>query len=41
MAKLKSIIKQLSAEDYTTLYDNLMVSNAEKSATILKFIREK
>ena len=41
MAKLKNIIKQLSADDYQTLYDNLMVSNAEKSATLLKFIREK
>lgn len=41
MAKLKSIIKQLSNEDYQSLYDNLMVSNAEKSATLLKFLREK
>lgn len=41
MAKLKNIIKQLSNDDYQTLYDNLMVSNAEKSAMLLRFMREK
>lgn len=41
MAKLKNIIKQLSNEDYQTLFENLVVSNAEKSAQLLKFMREK
>jgi hypothetical protein len=41
MAKLKNIIKQLSAEDYQSIYQSLMNSNAEKSAFLLKFIREK
>lgn len=41
MAKLKNIIKQLSAEDYSTIYEQLLNSNAEKSAMLLKFIRER
>jgi hypothetical protein len=41
MAKLKNIIKQLSQEDYKAIYDSLMTSNAEKSAYLLKFMREK
>lgn len=41
MAKLKNIIKQLSLEDYKAIYDSLMTSNAEKSAYLLKFMREK
>ena len=40
MAKLKNIIKQLSASDYQAIHDSLMHSNAEKSAHLLKFIRE-
>ena len=41
MAKLKNIIKQLSPEDYEAIYNQLMSSNAEKSAYLLKFMREK
>ncbi len=41
MAKLKNIIKQLSLEDYDAIYSQLMTSNAEKSAYLLKFMREK
>lgn len=41
MAKLKNIIKQLSLEDYDAIYNQLMTSNAEKSAYLLKFMREK
>ena len=41
MAKLKNIIKQLSAADYQAIHDSLMHSNAEKSAHLLKFIRER
>lgn len=41
MAKLKNIIKQLSPEDYKSIYDSLMTSNAEKSAYLLKFMRDK
>jgi hypothetical protein len=41
MAKLKNIIKQLSLEDYQAIYNSLMTSNAEKSAFLLKFMREK
>ncbi|MDJ1473101.1 hypothetical protein QNI19_03595 [Cytophagaceae bacterium DM2B3-1] len=41
MAKLKNIIKQLSPEDYDAIYNQLMTSNAEKSAYLLKFMREK
>lgn len=41
MAKLKNIIKQLSLEDYQAIYNSLMTSNAEKSAYLLKFMREK
>lgn len=41
MAKLKNIIKQLSPEDYSAIYDSLLSSNAEKSAYLLKYIREK
>jgi hypothetical protein len=41
MSKLKNIIKQLSTEDYSSIYDSLMESNAEKSAYLLKFMREK
>jgi hypothetical protein len=41
MSKLKNIIKQLSGQDYSSIYDSLMESNAEKSAYLLKFMREK
>jgi hypothetical protein len=41
MAKLKNIIKQLSDADYTNIYDSLMDSSAEKSAYLLKAMREK
>lgn len=41
MAKLKNIIKQLSAEDYESIYNSLLESNAEKSAYLLKYMREK
>ncbi|HEY8399845.1 MAG TPA: hypothetical protein VIK89_01215 [Cytophagaceae bacterium] len=41
MSKLKNIIKQLSVKDFTSIYDSLIESNAEKSAYLLKFMREK
>ncbi len=41
MAKLKNIIKQLSEKDYKEIYDSLMESNAEKSAHLLKSLRER
>jgi hypothetical protein len=41
MSKLKNIIKQLTTKDYTAIYESLINSNAEKSAYLLKFMREK
>lgn len=41
MAKLKNIIRQLSDNDYKAIYDSLNESNAEKSAYLLKSMREK
>src|SRR6267154_1915198 len=41
MAKLKNIIKQLSEKDYKEIYDSLMESNADKSAYVLKSLRER
>lgn len=41
MAKLKNIIKQLSEKDFKTLYDSLLESNADKSAFLLKALRER
>ncbi|AHM61650.1 hypothetical protein D770_16980 [Flammeovirgaceae bacterium 311] len=41
MAKLKNIIKQLSEGDYDKIYNSLMESSAEKSAYLLKAMREK
>ncbi len=41
MAKLKNIIKQLSEKDYKLIYDSLLESNAEKSAYLLKALRER
>lgn len=41
MAKLKNIIKQLSAKDYEAIYTSLNESNAEKSAYLLESMRER
>jgi len=41
MAKLKNIVKQLSEKDYKIIYDSLIESNAEKSAYLLKALRER
>ena len=41
MAKLKNIIRQLSEEDFTAIHDSLMESSADKSAYLLKSMREK
>lgn len=41
MSKLKNIIKQLSPKDFTSIYDSLIESNAEKSGYLLRFLREK
>jgi hypothetical protein len=41
MAKLKNIIKQLSNHDYEAIYHSLVESNADKSAYLLKSMREK
>lgn len=41
MAKLKNIVKQLSDTDYKSIYDSLIESNAEKSAHLLKALRER
>ncbi len=41
MAKLKNIIKQLSEKDFTSIYDSLIESTAEKSAFLLKALRER
>lgn len=41
MAKLKHIIKQLSEEDFRAIHDQLIDSNADKSAYLLKSMREK
>jgi len=41
MAKLKNIIKQLSDSDYQAIYDSLINGNAEKSAYLLKAMRER
>ncbi len=41
MAKLKNIIKQLSANDYEAIHTSLIESNADKSAYLLKSMREK
>ncbi|MBS1542008.1 MAG: hypothetical protein JST14_00100, partial [Bacteroidetes bacterium] len=41
MAKLKNIIKQLSEKDYNAIYDSLVNGNAEKSAYLLKAMRER
>ncbi len=41
MAKLKNIIKQLSEKDFKQIHDSLMESNADKSAYVLKSLRER
>jgi len=41
MAKLKHIIKQLSQPDYENIYDQLVKNSADKSALLLKVLREK
>ncbi|MFW5700688.1 MAG: hypothetical protein ACOCWM_03275 [Cyclobacteriaceae bacterium] len=41
MAKLKNIIKQLSDVDFDAIYNSLIESNADKSAYLLKSMREK
>jgi len=41
MSKLKNIIKQLSSKDYQAIYDSLIENNAEKSAYLLRFLRDK
>ncbi|MEM6300066.1 MAG: hypothetical protein AAF740_15375, partial [Bacteroidota bacterium] len=41
MAKLTNIVKQLPLQDYHTIYDSLGSSNAEKSAHLLKSLRER
>lgn len=41
MARLKNVIKQLSEQDYKTILDSLVESNAEKSAYLLRALRER
>lgn len=41
MSKLKNIIKQLSENDFTQIYNSLIENEATKSAYLLKFLREK
>lgn len=41
MAKLKNIIKQLSARDFQAIHDSLIDSSADKSAYLLKAMRER
>ena len=41
MAKLKNIIKQLSTRDFQAIHDSLLESNADKSAYLIKAMRER
>lgn len=41
MAKLKNIIKQLSSRDFQAIHDSLLESNADKSAYLIKAMRER
>ncbi len=41
MAKLKNIVQQLSAKDYSRIYQSLIENGAEKSAFLLQTLREK
>ena len=40
MAKLKNIIRQLSEKDFQAIYDSLIGSNAEKSAYLMRSLRD-
>ncbi len=40
MAKLKNIIKQLSEQDFKSIYESLIGSSADKSAYLMKSLRE-
>lgn len=40
MSKLKNIIKQLSEQDFQTIYDSLLATGAEKSAYLMKSLRD-
>ena len=40
MAKLKNIIKQLSEKDFQAIYESLISSSADKSAYLMKSLRE-
>ena len=41
MAKLKNIVKQLSEKDFKSIHDSLIESNAEKSAYLMKSLRDR
>ncbi|MDX2188943.1 MAG: hypothetical protein SFY32_03695 [Bacteroidota bacterium] len=41
MSKLKNIVKQLSEKDYLEIVASLQDSNAEKSASLLKYLKER
>jgi hypothetical protein len=41
MAKLKNIIRQLSEKDFSIIHDSLLETNADKSAYLLKSLRER
>lgn len=41
MSKLKNIIRQLTEKDFQNIYNMLMDSNADKSASLLKFFKER
>ncbi|HLF35496.1 MAG TPA: hypothetical protein VI583_14720 [Cyclobacteriaceae bacterium] len=41
MAKLKYIVKQLSVDEFEAIYHSLLDTNAEKSAMLLKLMRDK
>lgn len=40
MAKLKNIIRQLSEKDFQSIYDALLSTGAEKSASLMKSLRD-
>ena len=40
MAKLKNIIRQLSDKDFQSIHDSLLSSNAEKSAYLMRSLRD-
>jgi hypothetical protein len=41
MAKLKNVVKQLSEKDFKAIHDSLIESNADKSAYLLKALRDR